>query len=314
MTLNADALSRRLSWSGILAGMVMGLVATLATVALGTIITALTGITLSGVGIAALVWSALAALIGAYVAGLFAVRASAPATMNDDGLAAMTHKDATLTGMVTAGVLILASTLLAANGAAKLVSGATNVAGTVLGTAATGTAAVGAAAAQSSTGQSFLGNISPEDVEALIADNSPNLSREQVHATSNVVSGIIRRTQYDLGNQDLSSVTDFAKARTDAITKALSGQQFVTRLEREGLSESEAQEVQKTLNDTVTRMQAQAQRAAQAAEDSARAAARTTGLSWLIGSLLTLLATVMGARSAATERRAPAVPVRDLRR
>ncbi|MCD0159637.1 hypothetical protein IHN57_20510, partial [Deinococcus sp. 6GRE01] len=94
MTLNADRLSHRLSWRGVFAGMVMGLVTTFTIIALGTVITALTGLTLSGVGIAAAIWSGIAALVGAYVAGLTAVRAAAPATRNDDGIAAMTHDDA----------------------------------------------------------------------------------------------------------------------------------------------------------------------------------------------------------------------------
>ena len=57
MTLNADHLSRRLSWRGILAGLVMGVVTTLTIVALGAVITALTGLTLTGVGIAAAIWT-----------------------------------------------------------------------------------------------------------------------------------------------------------------------------------------------------------------------------------------------------------------
>ena len=48
MTLYTNPHSRRISWSGILAGLVMGLVTTMAILALGAIITALTGITLAG--------------------------------------------------------------------------------------------------------------------------------------------------------------------------------------------------------------------------------------------------------------------------
>ena len=117
------------------------------------------------------------------------------------------------------------------------------------------------------------------------------------------MSGIVRRAQYDLGDQDVTSIADFAKARTEYIKKALSGEQFITRLQRQGLTDAQAREVQTTINNTVNRVEAQAQRAAQVAEDNARIAARNTGLSWLLGSGLTLLATVMGARSAATSRR-----------
>ncbi|MDO4245743.1 MAG: hypothetical protein Q4C89_06955 [Deinococcus sp.] len=308
MTLNADRLSQRLSWRGILAGLVMGVVTTLTLIALGTVITALTGLSLTGVGIAAAIWSAIAALVGAYAAGLVAVRASAPATHNSDGLAAMTHDDATLTGLVTAGLLILASTLFAVNSATRVLGAATNAATTVLSGAATTAAATGAAVAQDPNAQNVLGNLSQEDLEALIADNSPTLNREQVAATGNVVRGIIRRAQYDLGDQDLTTIVDFAKARTEYIQNALTGEQFVTRLTNQGLSDAQAREVQAAIGKTITRVENQAARVAQVAEDTARIAARNAGLGWLLASGLTILATVLGARSAATERRLPAVP------
>lgn len=301
MTLNPDLRSRHLSMKGILAGWVVGLVTTLTLLALGTAITALTGITLSGVGIAAAIWSAIAALVGAYVAGLTAVRASAPATHNADGIAAMTHDDATLTGLVTAGIIILLGSLLAFNTARGVVGTATNLVGGVLGTAATATAVTGAGAAQTDGVQSFFGNISQEDVAAVIADNNANLNREQVNAAASVVSGIVRRAQYDLGDQDLTNVTDFAQARAESIKRALSGQQFVTRLEREGLSNAQAQEVQTELNRQVTRMEQQAERAARIAEDTARTAASNAAWAWLLSAGLTILATIAGARSAATE-------------
>ena len=311
MTLNVDRLSRELSWRGILAGLVMGTVTTLSILALGTVITAVTGLSLSGVGVAALIWTAIAAMVGAYAAGLTAVRASAPATRNDDGLAAMTHDDATLTGLLTGGLIVLATSLLALNGVSRLAGTASNIATGVLGTAATATAAAGTGAAQNSGVQDFLGNINQDDITNLIADNSPNLNKQQVDATANVVGGIVRRTQYDLGNQNLSSITDFAKARTEAIKQALSGQDFVNRLQRQGLSSAEATEVQTSLNKTVADLEKRADDAAKTAENVARVTARNTGLGWLLASGLTLLASIMGARSAATSRRmlTPSVPV-----
>lgn len=311
-TLNADRLSQRLSWRGVIAGLVMGLVSTLTIIALGAVITALTGVTLTGVGIAAAIWAAIAALVGAYAAGLTAVRASVPATKNDDGIAAMTHGDATMTGLVTGGLIVLLTTLLAFNGASRLLGTASNVVSGVVGTAATGAAAAGTGAAQTPGIQGFFNNISPADVEGLIADNT-DLNQEQVSATANVVSGIVRRAQYDLGNTDLTNVTDFAQARVKNIRAALSGPQFVTRLERQGLSNTQATEVQTEVTQAVDRIETQATRAAAAAEASARGAASTAGWGWLLASGLTLLAAIFGARSAATSRTAPAVPVADIR-
>ncbi|MDK2014498.1 MULTISPECIES: hypothetical protein [Deinococcus] len=302
MTLNADRLSHRLSWRGVFAGMVMGLVTTFTLIALGTVITALTGLTLSGVGIAAAIWSGIAALVGAYVAGLTAVRAAAPATRNDDGIAAMTHDDATLTGLVTAGMIILLSTLFAFNSASRLLGNATTAASNVLGAGATATAAAGTATAQNGGVQDFVSGINEQDIVDLIAGNSDELNEQQVQATSNVVTGIFRRAQYDLGQQDLSNITDFAGARVTAIKNALTGEQFVTRLQRQGLSEAQAQEVRTVVTGEVDRLEKQAQQVADATERTARTAASTAGWAWLLAAGLTLGASVMGARSAATSR------------
>ncbi|MGM9319371.1 hypothetical protein [Deinococcus aquaticus] len=302
MTLNADRLSHRLSWRGVLAGMVMGLVTTFTLLALGTVITALTGLTLSGVGIAAAIWSGIAALVGAYVAGLTAVRAAAPATRNDDGIAAMTHEDATLTGLVTAGMIVLLSTLFAFNSASRLLGTATATAGNVLGAGATATAAAGTVGAQSGGVQDFISGINEDDIVDLIAGNSEDLNEQQVQATSNVVSGIFRRAQYDLGQQDLGNITDFAGARVTAIKNALTGEQFVTRLERQGLSAAQAQEVRTVVTTEVDRLEKQAQQVADATERTARTAASTAGWAWLLAAGLTIGASVFGARSAATHR------------
>ncbi|WP_295816569.1 hypothetical protein [uncultured Deinococcus sp.] len=310
MTLNADTLSHRLSWRGVFAGMVMGLVTTLTIVALGTVITALTGLTLSGVGIAAGIWSALAALIGAYVAGLTAVRASAPRTRNGDGIAAMTHDDATLTGLVTAGMIVLLSTLFAFNSASRLLGTATNAVGGVLGTTGAAAAAAGSGAAQNGGVQDFIGGINENDIVDLIAGNSAELNEQQVQATANVVSGIFRRAQYDLGTQNVGNITDFAAARVTAVKNALTGEQFVTRLERQGLSAAQAQEVRTVVTAEVDRLEKQAADIAAATERAARTGASTAGWAWLLAAGLTLLASVFGARSAATSRTTVTRPTR----
>lgn len=309
MTLNTDMLSRRLSWRGVLAGLVMGLVTTLTIIALGLVITALTGITLTGTGIQAAIWTAIAALVGAYAAGRTAVRASAPSTRNDDGIAAMTHSDASLTGLITGGLLVLLSTFFLFNTARSLLGTATNAVSNVAGAAANAAGTAGEGAAQGGGLQDFVSGISEDDVANLIADNSPSLNQEQTQAAANVVSGIFRRAQYDLGNQNLGNITDFASARVNAIRNALTGPQFVTRLERQGLSGAQAEEVRTVVTNEVNRLEQQAQQVATSVEQNARVAARNTGLGWLLAAGLTLLLATMGARSAATHRAINTLPL-----
>ncbi|MPY65572.1 hypothetical protein F8S09_02535 [Deinococcus sp. SDU3-2] len=300
MTLNTDSLSRRLSWRGVLAGLVLGLVTTLTILALGVVITALTGVTLTGTGIQAIIWAAIAALVGAWAAGRTAVRASAPATRNDDGIAAMTPEDASLTGLITGGLLVLLTTWLAYTAAASLVGAATNILGNVAG----GVANVAGNAAQNGTVQgainNFLSGVDREQVVDLIAESSPTLNTEQVDAAANVVTNTFRRATYGLGNVDLADLGSAIPARIQAIQNALTGQDFQARLERQGLTPAQAGEVRTAISNNVNELQQQATDLANTVEQTARTAARNTGLGWLLTAGLTLLLSWLGARGAAT--------------
>ncbi|AWN23977.1 hypothetical protein DKM44_12680 [Deinococcus irradiatisoli] len=302
---NRNFLSHRLSWRGVIAGLVVGLVVQLTLIALGTVITALTGITLTGVGIAAAVWLAISVLVAAYAAGLVAVRGSAPATLDGaPGIAAMTKDDATLTGLVTGSLLVLLGTLLGYNALSAATGTATSVLGGVLsGTSSLAGAATAGASqvAQTSTAQNIIGNLNQQDMADLIAQASPDLNDQQVTAAANVVGGIARRAANDLG--DLSSVTqlsDFVSKRTDSIKKALTGDQLVTRLQRQGLTQAQAAEVQNSLGQDIDAAQKQLDDTAAATERIARHTASTAGWGWLLAAGLTLLLAVTGARNAAS--------------
>ena len=296
MTLYTDPRSRRLRWSGILAGLVMGAVSTMTMLALGTVVTSLTGITLSGTGIQALIWVGLSALVGAYAGGLTAVRASSPATY--DGDAAITRDDAGLTGLVTGGLLVLAFTWMLTSGIGSLLGLAGNAAGGLASAATTTGAAAGAAASQNPTVQDFISGIQPEDIEYLIADNT-DLTAEQTSATSNVVAGVFRRATNDLGSVNLTNIGDVTRSRAEYVQNELSGPEIITRLERQGLTPAQAQDVQTEVSQEVDRLQQRATEAAQAAEETARKTATYAGLGWLIPAGLILLASRMGAANAA---------------
>jgi hypothetical protein len=302
---NRDVFSHRLNWAGILAGLVVGLVVQLTLIALGTAITALTGITLTGVGIAALIWLAISVLVAAYAAGLVAVRASAPASVEGtSGIAAMTKDDATLAGLVTGSLLVLLGSLLGLSALRGATGTATSALGSLVGgtTAVAGAATAGAAqAAQTPEGQNIIGNFGQQDVADLIAQASPTLDTAQVNAAANVVGGIVRRAAGDLG--DLGSVTqlsDFVTRRTDAVKKALTGDELVTRLERQGLSAPQATEVRTSITQAVDNAQKQLDATAAATERIARSAANTAGWGWLLAAGLTLLLAITGARNAAS--------------
>ena len=301
---NRDFFSHRLNWAGVLAGLVVGLVVQLTLIALGTAITALTGLTLSGVGIAAVIWLALSVLVAAYAAGLVAVRASAPASVDGaPGIAAMTKDDATLAGLVTGSLLVLLGSLLGFNALRGATGTATSALGSLVGgtTAIAGAASAGAAqVAQTPEAQNIIGNFGQQDVADLIAQASPTLDTAQVNAAANVVGGVVRRAASDLG--DLGSVTqlgDFVTKRAESVRKALTGDELITRLQKQGLSAPQAAEVRTSVTQSLDAAQKQLDATA-ASERIARSAANTAGWGWLLAAGLTLLLAITGARNAAS--------------
>ncbi|MFC6591092.1 hypothetical protein ACFP81_02970 [Deinococcus lacus] len=295
MTLNENPNSSRFRWSGILAGLVMGAVTSLTVMGVGAVITSLTGQSLTGTGIQALIWAALAAIAGAYAAGLTATRASAPATYDNN--AAMTKSDAGLIGLITGSLLVLLTTWMAASGISGLLGAAGNAAGALsrtAGVAGMAAGAAGSAAAQNGQVRSFVDGISQDDIEYLVAENT-ELSQEQVEATANVVANVFNRAKFDLGDVDITNVTDVAKSRVEFIRQQLSGPQFVNRLERQGLTQAQATDVQKQITGEVDRLEAQSAALAEQAEATARKAGSTAGLSWLLSAGLILLASRIGA-------------------
>ena len=313
---NRDFLSHRLSWRGVIAGLVVGVVVQLTLIALGLVITALTGITLTGVGIAAAIWLAISVLVGAYAAGLVAVRSSAPATLDGtSGIAAMTKDDATLTGLVTGSALVILSTLWGYNALSSVTGAATSALGSVASVVPGLANAAGngvTQAAQTPQGQDIIAGFGQNDVENLIAQASPDLSQQQVSAAGTVVTGIARRAANDLGDlSNVNNIADFVTQRTTSIKKALTGDQFITRLERQGLTQPQATEVQNSITDGINAAEKQVADTAAATERIARNTASTAGWAWLLAAGLMLLLAITGARNAASGDRS--VPVSDTR-
>jgi len=114
-----------------------------------------------------------------------------------------------------------------------------------------------------------VSGLNADTIGQIIGDASPDLTEAQSTAAAKVVSGIITRASNDLGNNlsNVSNLSDFVKNRVDNIQKALSGQEFVTRLQRQGLSQAQAQATQ-------TAIVTEAKRVQQQATDTAAAAAR----------------------------------------
>ena len=218
----------------------------------------------------------------------------------------------------------------AGNAVGSTVSTVAKTAGGVVaaGTSAAGTAAIAAPEGtvqqvQQSAQEVYnkvSGNISKEDISAMIAKNTENLNEQQVTATTNVLDDMINKTQADVKEMDFTSIDtwrnidDYAKQRMASIETTLEGPELISRLQAEGLSEAQAievrTEVQQSFNEykmkteqTIAQASQTVDQGLQQAEDIARKAALYSGLFWLISALLTFIAAVMGAKNAATSHR-----------
>lgn len=332
---------RRPSWRGVLAGLVMGLIVVMAMIALALVLSSFLPFDLKGSSIAGGIYAAITALVSAFIAGYFAIKFSAPEAIFGDGTE-VDQKDATLTGMLTAALIVLLTTFFAMSSATSILATAGNAVGSTVstvaktagatvaaGASAAGTAAAGTAAAapegaiQQKAQEVYnkvAGDISREDIDAMIAKNTQNLDEQQLNATGNVLAEIINDTKGDVADMDFTSIDtwrnidDFAKQRMASIEATLEGPELISRLQQEGLTQAQAievrTEVQQSFNEYKAKTDqyiAQAQQSidqgVQQAEDIARKAALYSGLFWLISTILTFVAAIAGAKSAATNHR-----------
>ncbi|AFZ67259.1 TIGR04086 family membrane protein [Deinococcus peraridilitoris] len=286
MLVERGTVLQRLSWTGILAGLVVGIVTQLALTALGVALGAATIDTARGLAIGTIAWLAVSLAISAFLAGLTAARAAGY----------LTPAQGRFNGLLTGMLLALGLTLFSYN---ALMGGIRSAIGLAQGATAAASSAAGAAnqagAAQSGPVQQLLSGLTDEqELNALIAEQSPELSNEQVAAASGVVRGVVNRavSQVDLSN--LSNLNETVPQRFDAIQQALTGEQLVTRLQRQGLSEPEARETATVISSRVQETRQQAEQSLQQAEQVARRTASTGAWSWLLATGLILLFSTLG--------------------
>ncbi len=331
---------RRPSWRGVFAGLLMGLIVVMAMTALALVLGSFLSLDLQGAGITAGIYAVITALISAFVAGYFAVKASAPEVLFGDGTD-IHPKDATLTGVLTAAAIIVATSYLTMTGATSFLRGVGNVAGTVAtGTASAVAGTAGAVANTAGTGASLAGlasqtgladearqayeqvtgEVSRDDIEQLVAKNLDGMSQEQIHATANVVAEMLKDVRQDVKQLDFTSLDtwknldDYAKQRMAHIEQVITGPEFIARLQEQGLSETQAMQVRDEAANTyaeyknqteakITQTRQKIEQGLAEAEAKARQAALYAGLFWLIGAGLTFVMSIVGARSAAAKYR-----------
>lgn len=282
----------RVSWSGILAGILAGIAVhvalTVLGLALGLVSVEANGTdALGGVAIGTAIWMAVSMGVAAYVAGLTAARASG----------GLTPAQGRFNGLLTGMALVAISTLFAAdlffrglNSALGLAGSAVN---TVAGATSTVTSGGGLNGALQTLGlddeyRAISNGLSRDELTQIVADAAPELSQQQVAATVTTVESVIRNAGRTIGNDlgDVNDIGGLVNRQVTAVTQALSGEQFASRLEQRGLSRTQARQVVSAIGGRVDEIRTQVNQAAQAisarADELSRAAAGAASkVAWL---------------------------------
>lgn len=298
----------KISWSGIIAGLLVGLVVFIASANIGALVTALLPLDLTGTGIAAFIWTIISVLAAAYVAGMVTMY-TRPADnkivtveSTPEEIETTVHrfrKETKLHGFLTGVLIVLATSYFAATGLTAALTGAAKAA--VAATTGTAAAAVGAGAGLSNVDdvRNYFSNISRTDVEEAIARQIPELNREQVTATANAVTSEFQRVGSYVQATPVYNLPDVLNKAYVDLKNSLSGQLFADKLKAEGLNQAQAEQVVVTVNNYTAQAEAKAKQAAQEAVEAAKKATVATTLTWLISSALIILASTLGAMSMA---------------
>jgi len=303
----------RIRWSGIFAGTLAATVSYLALMVLGFAIGIAHAPNSGSVGDIAIptaIWTIVSLLGSAYLGGMTAARAV--------GLHGHSRGrfNGLITGMIFLGLLTFGTTSLISSGLSAvtgLVGGVASTATNALGSAAgaVGNAANGAGGVQGLLNNLGLGNayqaitsgLNENELSQLISDAEPALTPVQVKAAADTVGNVVRLASRNV-TKDLSNLSDIGGLvgkQVEYVTGALSGPEFVARLQSRGLSQAQAQEVAKVVNTRVNDLKTQGQQAADAiaktTKDATQTAADTASrVAWLalLASGLVLLAATLG--------------------
>ena len=279
-------LRSRINWPGIFAGVLAGVITYVALLVLGLAIGLLSagasGVDLGGLAIGGLIYLVVATAFAAYLAGLTTARAAA----------FLTPAQGRLNGLLTGMLMLILSTLVVTNVISRGLNTATNVAGSVLNA---GAQVAGAAANNPSVSdpvQAVVNGLNRDQLVGIIAQATPELNQQQVGAAADVVGGIITNARNNIANTvgsgNIANLGGVVSRQLDNIGQALQGPQFVSRLQRQGLSQAQAQQVATTIQQRFTETRTQAQQTFDQVSRAAAKAASTAAWVWLLTAGLVL--------------------------
>ncbi|MER3553366.1 MAG: hypothetical protein C4331_03185 [Meiothermus sp.] len=302
------AVRSRIHWGGIFAGVLAGVVTYVALLVLGLAVGLLSagtaGVDLGSLAIGGLIYIVIITAFSAYLAGVTTARAAG----------FLTPAQGRFNGLLTGMLMLILSTLVVSNVLSRGINTATNVAGSVLNA---GAQAVGAAAnspgglqgTANSVGlgqqyQALVSGFDRNELVDVIAQAVPELNQQQVGAAADVVSSVINNAARNISNNlgNLSNLGAVVGRQLDNVSQALQGPDFVSRLQRRGLSQAQAQEVAQVIQQRFSEARTQTQQTIDEVSRTAARAASTAAWIWLLTAGLILgLAAFGGGRGGEVE-------------
>jgi hypothetical protein len=301
--------ARRVSWTGIVAGVIVGIVTYAALLILGVAVgfIGLEDATLSSIATGSVIWLGISLVISSFLAGLTAARAAGN----------LTPARGRFNGLIVGMILMLLMSIFAVNIVARGINSLLGLAGSVANTAANAVGSAAGAATNVNGGlggaletlglqneyQALVSGFNEQELTQLIAEASPELNETQVSAAVGVITRELQAAGRNIGANltDVSNLGEIVTRQADAVETALTGEEFVQNLTAQGLSPQQAQEVANVISQRVaeTRQQIQQtataveERAAELAQAAAHTAARAAWV-WLLMAGITLLFATLG--------------------
>lgn len=294
------------SWSGVIAGALFGLLTLMILSAIGVAVAgeALQVGNFSEVGWGGIIWLAICLLVSGFVAGRTAVTAQGGQLLRDD---------AGFNGALAATVLFMVLTFFSYSLLFSGIRGALGLAGEVAQGGAQAASQIDLAQAARSLNleqeyRALTGELDRGAFEQAIAQADPALSQAQVSAVSRVVTDTLSQGRSEITQNlrqpgELPQVVNEAWQRTRA---RLSGNELQSRLQGAGLSAEQAQRARSTIEQRMQELEAGAQQALQTLEQRADQLTEAAGStvakgawSWIIAALLVIGCGLTGGRSGA---------------
>ena len=268
MLVREGTVKQRVSWTGILAGLLAGITTQAVLILLGLAIgflNATDGLgSFSRVSTIGALWLGVSLAIGAWLAGHTAARATGyltPAQGRFNGL---------LTGMLLVILTVLFTFNLFAFGINRLLG--------LGGTAVNAATSAGQSVATATSGglletlglrnelEAITSGLDREEVADIIAENEPQLSEAQVDAATTVVVNVVRNASREVNANltNVSALPEVISQQAERVQGALASDGFVDRLGRQGLTEPQAREVAAVVSERAQQLRRQATDAARA--------------------------------------------------